>query len=92
MDIITSGYKLPFNGLPPKYMENNNASCERNCQVVSDLVFEMADLGIFSFVDEQQHCVSPLGLVNKETPSGVKHSLFFCSGILHLPWCSDSSQ
>jgi hypothetical protein len=58
-------------------MEKNNASCERNLRVVADIVLDMAKSGIVSFVDEQPHCVSPLGLVTKETSSGIKHRLIF---------------
>jgi hypothetical protein len=77
MDVISNGYAIPFTSLPPRYEEPNNTSALKNMEIVTSLVHEMIALGVVSVVKEKPFCVSPLGLVTKESENGPKHRLIF---------------
>ena len=72
MDVLENGYSMPLLGIPPKYEERNNSSARQNMKFVRETVLKMEEQGIVQLVDAKPHCISPLTVVSKVCPSGVK--------------------
>ncbi len=77
LQLLETGYFLPFTSEPPCYEEKNNKSALDNLTVVTEMVHEMIALKIVSVVHEKPRCVNPLGLVSKLTANGLKHRIIF---------------
>ncbi len=78
MKFLDEGYRIPFETIPGKYEEENNASALKNMKIVREIVKDMVDSNIVKIVQEKPTCVSPLGLVSKAQPGGkMKHRLVF---------------
>lgn len=72
LDVLENGYSMPLEGTPPAYEERNNASARQHKVFVRETVLQMAKEGIVRLVDDKPHCVSPLSVVSKVSPTGVE--------------------
>ncbi len=77
VDTLTNGYAIPFNEIPGKYEEENNASAKKNMSEVRKIVAEMIEKGIVKVTKDKPKCISPLGLVSKLKDGKMKHRLVF---------------
>ncbi len=76
-DVLRYGYKIPFSSMPGPYEEPNNKSVTSNMSVVLNIVHELRELKVIEFVSTKPHCVSPLGLVQKEVNAVLTYRLVF---------------
>ena len=63
MDVIKSGYKLPFKEFPPPSFEGNNLSARQDAEFVRSEVKRLESLGCIERVYEQPYIVLPLSSV-----------------------------
>lgn len=78
LELLRTGYVIPFKTIPPKYAEKNNKSARDNQKIVADIMEDMIAKGIVKVVSKVPHCVSPLGLVSKTQNDGtLKHRLIW---------------
>jgi hypothetical protein len=72
LDVLENGYSMPLEGTPPAYEERNNGSARQHKVFVRETVLQKAKEGIVHLVDDKPHCVSPLSVVSKVSPTGVE--------------------
>ena len=64
LNVLSFGYRLPFEKQPPAGILSNQASCLQHANFVSDAVRILIDSGSAVEMEKDQlHCISPLGVV-----------------------------
>ncbi len=70
LDLLQTGYVIPFKSIPGPYMEKNNKTARENPEGLRAIITDMIDKKVLKVVQKKPHCVSPLGLVTKKHGDG----------------------
>ena len=60
LDVIESGYKIPFIQAPTSYNANNNASARSHCEFVNEAVNELMGQRCIEEIIEKPFIINPL--------------------------------
>ena len=84
LDVIQSGYRIPFRSVPPPLLRPNNRSALEHNDFVYDSLGELFRNGWARLVPEPPHCVSPLQVAIQ--PNGKKRLILDLTHVNQYVW------